>query len=132
MDEAIEVEYKVKDNPNRRKEKDMSSRMEGLFKEAKKEGVKLKESFKGKIGELEDRFGLRENVVMVRIDDESLARLDELVDAGLVGSRSEAAAAMITAGIKSRSALFEQIAERVAKIREMKEELKGLLKEEPN
>ncbi|MDA0770033.1 MAG: ribbon-helix-helix protein, CopG family, partial [Chloroflexi bacterium] len=34
----------------------------------------------------------RDNVVMVRVDDESLGRVDELVEAGIVNSRSEAAA----------------------------------------
>ena len=36
--------------------------------------------------------GSRENVVMVRIDGPSLDRLDDLVEAGIMGSRSEAAA----------------------------------------
>ena len=37
----------------------------------------------------------RENVVMVRVNKETLSRLDELVEASLVNSRSEAAAFLI-------------------------------------
>lgn len=69
----------------------------------------------------------RDNVVMVRIDAESLARLDELVDAGIMGSRSEAAAFLISEGIKGRQALFDRIAEKVQEIRRVKDELRNLV-----
>lgn len=72
----------------------------------------------------------RDNVVMVRIDAESLARLDELVDAGIMGSRSEAAAFLISEGIKGRQALFDRIAEKVQEIRRVKDELRNLVDEE--
>jgi len=69
----------------------------------------------------------RDNVVMVRVDAESLARLDELVDAGIMGSRSEAAAFLISEGIKGRQALFDRIAEKVQEIRRVKDELRNLV-----
>lgn len=69
----------------------------------------------------------RDNVVMVRIDAESLARLDELVDAGIMGSRSEAAAFLISEGIKGRQPLFDRIAEKVQEIRRVKDELRNLV-----
>lgn len=69
----------------------------------------------------------RDNVVMVRIDDESLARVDELVDAGIMGSRSEAAAFLISEGVKGRQALFDRIAEKVQEIRRVKDELRNLV-----
>lgn len=69
----------------------------------------------------------RDNVVMVRIDAESLARLDELVDAGIMGSRSEAAAFLISEGVKGRQALFDRIAEKVQEIRRVKDELRNLV-----
>ena len=72
----------------------------------------------------------RDNVVMVRVDKDSLDRIDELVEAEVVGSRSEAAAYLITAGIAARQGLFDTIAAKVAKIREAKEELRKLLNEE--
>lgn len=72
----------------------------------------------------------RDNVVMVRIDAESLARLDELVDAGIMGSRSEAAAFLISEGIKGRQPLFDRIAEKVQEIRRVKDELRNLVDDE--
>ena len=70
---------------------------------------------------------IRDNVVMVRVDKNSLARLDELVEAELAGSRSEAAAYLIAEGIKARSSLFDAISAKVEEIRQAKEELRKLL-----
>ena len=72
----------------------------------------------------------RENVVMVRINEESLARLDELVEAGIVKSRSEAAAFLIGEGVKGRQGLFDKIAEKTDEIRRVKEELRQMLNED--
>ena len=69
----------------------------------------------------------RDNVVMVRVSRESLARLDELVDCGLTNSRSEAAAFLIAEGIKAREDLYGKIAEQSKLIRQAKERLKALL-----
>ena len=72
----------------------------------------------------------RDNVVMVRVDKDSLDRIDELVEAEVVGSRSEAAAYLITAGIAARQTLFNAIAAKVDEIRKAKEELRKLLHDE--
>ena len=72
----------------------------------------------------------RDNVVMVRVSRESLARLDELVDCGLTNSRSEAAAFLIAEGIKARTDLYEKISEQSKVIRQAKERLKALLDDE--
>ena len=72
----------------------------------------------------------RDNVVMVRVSRESLSRLDELVDCGLTNSRSEAAAFLIAEGIKTRTDLYEKIAEQSKVIRQAKERLKALLDDE--
>ena len=74
--------------------------------------------------------GKRDNVVMVRVSRESLARLDELVDCGLTNSRSEAAAFLIAEGIKARNDLYEKIAEQSKVIRQARERLKALLDDE--
>ena len=71
--------------------------------------------------------GSRENVVMVRIDRESLDRLDDLVEAGIMGSRSEAAAFLIAEGIKARQGLFNRIGEKIGEIRRAKEELRRMV-----
>ena len=74
--------------------------------------------------------GSRDNVVMVRVDKESLDRLDELVEAGIMGSRSEAAAFLIAEGIKARQPLFDRIAEKIQQIRDAKDELRRMVDEE--
>ena len=86
-------------------------------------GENLKESLRSK-------RSARDNVVMVRVDDHCKAKLDELLDAGIVNSRSEGAAFLIAEGIKARSQLFHTIAEKVGDIRSKKEELRRLLEED--
>ena len=90
---------------------------------AERLGENLKETIQGM------RSG-RDNVVMVRVDDDSKSKLDELLDAGIVNSRSEAAAFLIAEGIKARSQLFETISGKVEDIRKKKEELRRLLEED--
>ena len=72
----------------------------------------------------------RDNVVMVRVDDDSKAKLDELLESGIVNSRSEGAAFLIAEGIKARGKLFDTISEKVEDIRQKKEELRRLLEED--
>ena len=72
----------------------------------------------------------RDNVVMVRVSRDSLAKLDELVDCGLTNSRSEAAAFLIGEGIKARNDLYAKIAEQSQVIRQAKERLRELLDDE--
>ena len=72
----------------------------------------------------------RDNVVMLRIDSESLEKIDELVDSGVTNSRSAAAAFLVEEGIKARSDLFDKIAEETEVIRKAKERIRRLLEEE--
>ena len=74
--------------------------------------------------------GNRDNVVMVRVDKASLDRMDELVEAGILGSRSEASAFLIGEGIKARQPLFDRISEKIQEIRRAKEELRKMVEEE--
>ena len=71
----------------------------------------------------------RSSVVMVRVDKDSLERLDELVEAGLCGSRSEAAHYLIGEGVKAKQATFDAISQKIAEIRKAKQELRDLLRE---
>ena len=72
----------------------------------------------------------RDSVVMVRVNQESMERIDELIETGLVGSRSEAAAYLIAEGIKARQGLFDGISSKIEAIRKAREELQSLLNEE--
>ena len=78
---------------------------------------------------IEGMRGNRDNVVMVRVDRASLDRLDDLVEAGIMGSRSEAAAYLIAEGVKARQGLFDRISEKIGEIRRAKEELRQLMDE---
>lgn len=72
----------------------------------------------------------RTSVVMVRVDTESLQRLDELIEAGLCSSRSEAAHFLITAGIDAKQGTFDKIGQKIEEIRKAKRELRELLSED--
>lgn len=72
----------------------------------------------------------RTSVVMVRVDTDSLQRLDELIEAGLCSSRSEAAHFLITAGIDAKRGTFDKIGQKIEEIRKAKRELRELLSED--
>ena len=72
----------------------------------------------------------RDSVVMVRMSKDSLRKLDALVDCGLTRSRSEAAAFLISEGIRARASTYEKIAEQSEVIRNAREELSRLLDED--
>ena len=72
----------------------------------------------------------RTSVVMVRVDSESLQRLDELIEAGLCSSRSEAAHYLITEGVKAKQDTFDKISLKIEEIRKAKRELRELLGED--
>ena len=80
---------------------------------------------------VEGALSSRKNVVMVRLNEKSVGRLDDLVDAGVVSSRSEAAAYLIGEGIKAKQALFDRISDKIEQIRKVKDELRDLLDDEP-
>ena len=79
-----------------------------------------------------DALAARDNVVMVRLNKDSLARLDDLVECGMLDSRSESAAYLIEEGIKVRAGLFEMISTKVKAIQKAREELRTLLTQDFN
>ncbi len=66
----------------------------------------------------------RGHVVMMRLGDEPVERLDQLVEAGLFGSRSEAAAFLVGAGIQGQKELFAKIGRHSAEIRKIRQSLR--------
>lgn len=72
----------------------------------------------------------RTSVVMVRVDPDSLQRLDELIEAGLCSSRSEAAHYLISEGIRAKQGTFDKISQKIEEIRKARRELHELLSEE--
>ncbi len=73
---------------------------------------------------LGDALQGRGNVVMVRVNDDTLEHLDMLVESELCKSRSEAAALLIGEGIKTNQALFERIREITDQIAGLRSQLR--------
>lgn len=72
----------------------------------------------------------RNNVVMVRVDEENLGRIDELVESGQFNSRSEATAFLIDEGIKSKQQMFSKMAEKISQIQGLRAELEAMIAED--
>jgi hypothetical protein len=72
----------------------------------------------------------RANVVMVRVNDDSLSYLDMLVEADVTKSRSESAAFLINEGIRANEALFNRIREITDQIASLKAQLRESVKGE--
>ena len=79
---------------------------------------------------IESALSARDHVVMVRVNDESLKKLDALVQSGIFKSRSEAAAFLISEGIKAQEVLFSRISERISEIERLRSELKEIVRPE--
>ncbi len=91
------------------------------------DGVDPSEGFHFIADKLREGLGRRANVVMVRVNEEVLEKLEDLVEAGIFKSQSESAAFLIQEGIKAQDAMFQKIGEHTKRIRELREELKNLV-----
>lgn len=89
-----------------------------------KEALKHVESFGQALSEALQSRG---NVVMVRVNDETLRSLDMLVDAEITKSRSESAAYLIREGIKGNKPLFDKIGDVTAEIARLRARLKDTI-----
>ncbi len=95
------------------------------------EAIKQVESFTENLGKaLGSALQDRANVVMVRVNDDSLSYLDMLVEADVTKSRSESAAFLINEGIKTNQVLFNRIREITDQIAELKAQLRQAVKSE--
>jgi len=81
---------------------------------------------------IDSALAARDHVVMVRVNDDSLKSLDALVQTGIFKSRSEAAAFLISEGVKAQSVLFDRISERIKEIERLRAELKGIVNSPEN
>ena len=106
---------------------DVDKAVRDAFDKSRGFATSVGESIRGTIKSVK---ATRDNVVMLRIDSESLAKIDELVDSGVAGSRSAATAFLVEEGIKARSDLFDKIAEETEVIRRAKERIRRMLEDE--
>jgi Arc/MetJ-type ribon-helix-helix transcriptional regulator len=72
----------------------------------------------------EAKTAKRQIVVSVRLDDESARRVDQLVEAGICSSRSEAVAMLTQSGIEARQAMFSKIEVKIEEIHRLKDEIR--------
>jgi hypothetical protein len=70
-------------------------------------------------------------VVAVKISPEAQEKLEALVQAGVFRSRAEAAGFLIDEGIKTQSALFERVRQKLAEIERLRAELRSLIANKP-
>jgi Arc/MetJ-type ribon-helix-helix transcriptional regulator len=68
-------------------------------------------------------------VVAVKVSHESQEKLEQLVQAGVFRSRAEAAAFLIDEGIKTQSALFDRVQQKLSEIERLRAELRGMVTE---
>ncbi len=79
----------------------------------------IKQAFKG-----------RNHTLMVRVDDDTLNRIDELVETEIFTSRSEAAAFLLYQGIEKQDSLFKKLRESSSKIKSLRESMKEIVANE--
>jgi Arc/MetJ-type ribon-helix-helix transcriptional regulator len=70
-------------------------------------------------------------VVAVKVSHDAQEKLEQLVQAGVFRSRAEAAAYLIDEGIKTQSALFDRVQQKLAEIERLRAELRGMINEKP-
>lgn len=70
-------------------------------------------------------------VVAVKISPEAQEKLEQLVQAGVFRSRAEAAGFLIDEGIRTQSALFDRVRQKLAEIERLRAELRGLIVDKP-
>ncbi len=70
-------------------------------------------------------------VVAVKVAPAAQEKVDQLVAAGIFRSRAEAAGFLIEEGIKTQSALFDRVQQKLAEIERLRAELRGMVNEPP-
>ncbi len=68
-------------------------------------------------------------MLAVKVSHDAQVRLGQLVQAGVFGTRAEAAAFLIDEGIKGQGALFERVEQKLAEIERLRAELRGMVTE---
>jgi hypothetical protein len=66
-------------------------------------------------------------MLAVKVSQDAQIKLGQLVQAGVFGTRAEAAAFLIDEGIKTQTALFERVEQKLAEIERLRAELRGMV-----
>lgn len=68
-------------------------------------------------------------VVAVKVSPSAQEKVDQLVQAGIFRTRAEAAGFLVEEGIKTQSALFDRVQQKLAEIERLRAELRGMVNE---
>lgn len=68
-------------------------------------------------------------MLAVKVSSGASHKLGQLVQAGVFGTRAEAASFLIDEGIKTQTALFERVEQKLAEIERLRAELRGMVGE---
>jgi hypothetical protein len=68
-------------------------------------------------------------MLAVKVSHDAQVRLGQLVQAGVFGTRAEAAAFLIEEGMKTQGALFERVEQKLGEIERLRAELRGMVGE---
>ncbi len=71
-------------------------------------------------------------VVAIKISPTAQEKVDQLVQAGIFRNRAEAAGFLVEEGIKTQTALFERVQQKLAEIERLRAELRGMVNEKPS
>jgi hypothetical protein len=127
--EAVSQETTAEEKTESAEKKSASSK--SAARETINEAFKQVENFTENLGKaLGSALQDRANVVMVRVNNDSLDYLDMLVEADITKSRSESAAFLINEGIKANEGLFNKIREITDQIAYLKAQLRETVKGE--
>lgn len=74
----------------------------------------------------------KDNVVACRLDNETLAAVDTLVEAGVRANRADAVAWLIGVGLETHHDLLDEIADTVTEIRRLREDAAGKARRHTN
>ena len=70
-------------------------------------------------------------MLAVKVSQDAQTKLGQLVQAGVFGTRAEAASFLIDEGIKTQTALFERVEQKLTEIERLRSELRGLVGNKP-
>ena len=68
-------------------------------------------------------------MLAVKVSSDASHKLGQLVQAGVFGTRAEAASFLIDEGIKTQTTLFERVEQKLAEIERLRAELRGMVGE---
>ena len=121
MGENQEVEVEVQVSQEEAEAAPVIQETAGVKKEST--GANVGKAINSFMESLEAALSGRGNAVMVRVNDEALAKLDMLIEAGICKSRSESAAFLLQRGIDSSGALFDRIISVTSQITRLRKDL---------